>query len=64
MKRETLTPFKISQNKVSILPGSCGSGLQFMWCGVVRCGVVKCDVVWCGEMWCGVVRCVVWCGEM
>ena len=66
-------PSKYLKLKQLMLHGFCGSGQQFVWCGVVWRGVVWygvmwygmvwCVVVWCGEVWCGVAwHDVVWCG--
>ena len=63
MKEKLSLPSKYLKLKQLMLHGSCGLGLQLVWCGVVWCGVVWCCGAVCGVVWCGAVRCgVVWCG--
>ena len=64
MKEQFQLPSKYFKLKSLMLHGSCRSGLQCVWRGVVWCDVVWCDVVWCGVVcvvWYDVVWCV-WCG--
>ena len=65
MEEKISLPSKYLKLKLSMLRGSCGSGLQIVWCGVVWCGAVRCDAVQCGAVWCGAVWCgAVWCGAV